>query len=69
MFGATKGFADEDGRGEAGALDTEEGADQGAVATAPAPACGWTFPPPGGRLAPVRAKTATAEAATSPPLT
>ena len=42
---------------------------EGAVATAPAPACGWTLPPAGGRLAPVRAKTATAEAATSPPLT
>src|SRR5205807_4685441 len=40
----------------------------GAVATAPAPACGWTCAAAGGRLAPIRAKTATAEAATSPPL-
>jgi len=43
-------------------------AEEGAVATASARACGWTWPPGCGRLAPINAKAATAEAAISPPL-
>ena len=67
-FGATKGSADDDGRGEMSALDADEGADEGAVATAPAPACGWTLPPPGGQFD-GQGEAAAAEAAASPPLT
>ena len=51
-------------RGEAGAFDAEEGA----VATTPAPACGWMPAVCGVRSAPIRAKTATAEAATRTPV-
>jgi len=40
----------------------------GAVADVPAPACGWAWLAAGVRSAPIRAKAATAEAATSPPL-
>ena len=54
--------------GRPGALDVDARAEEGAVATAPAPACGWTCPAAGGRSAPIRAKTATATAAASPPL-
>jgi len=39
------------------------------VATTPGPACGWRCVLGVGRSAPISAKTATAEAATSPPLT
>ena len=60
----TRGVAEDDGRGEAGAFDAEEGA----VATDPAPACGWTAVECGVRSAPISAKTATADAATRPPL-
>jgi hypothetical protein len=65
-FGATEteGVADDDPRGVAGAFDTGAGA----VATAPVPACGWACLAGSGRLAPIMAKTATAETATSPPL-
>ena len=61
----TRGVADDDGCGEeAGAFDAEEGA----IATVPAPACGWMPVGCGVRSAPIRAKTATAEAATRTPL-
>jgi len=70
MFGETRAAADgadeDDGPGLAAGLDD---AAAGEVATAPAPACGcrwlaagvWWF-------APIRAKAATAEPATSPPV-
>jgi hypothetical protein len=69
-FGETRadaGGADEDPVGELGAgLDDTEA---GEVATAPAPACGCRWLAAGvWWLAPIRAKAATAEPATSPPV-
>ena len=70
-FGETRaaaGGADEDdGPGLAAGLDD---AAAGEVATAPAPACGCRWLAAGGWwwLAPIRAKAATAEPATSPPV-
>jgi hypothetical protein len=68
-FGETRasaGGADEDLVGELGAgLDDTEA---GEVATAPAPACGCRWLAAGVWLAPIRAKAATAEPATSPPV-
>ena len=70
-FGETRtdaGGADEDPAGELGAgLDDTEA---GEVATAPAPACGCRWLAAAGVwwLAPIRAKAATAEPATSPPV-
>ena len=59
-----EGDAEDDARGLAAGFD----ATAGAVAAAPAPACGWAWPAAGVRPAPIMAKAATAEAATSPPL-
>jgi hypothetical protein len=69
-FGETRADAagaDEDPVRELGAgLDDTEA---GEVATAPAPACGWWWLDAGvWWLAPIRAKAATAEPATSPPV-
>jgi hypothetical protein len=54
----------DDARGLADGLDAEAGA----VATASARACGWTWPSGCDRPAPINAKAATAEAAARPPL-
>jgi hypothetical protein len=60
-----EGEAEDDAPGLAGGLAVEAGT----VATAaPAPACGWRCWPAGGRFAPINAKAATAEPATSPPV-
>ena len=68
-FGETcadaEGAAEDDVRGPAAALPDAEA---GAVATAPAPACGWRWLDAGVWLAPIRAKAATAEPATRPPV-
>jgi hypothetical protein len=68
-FGETgadaEGEAEDDVRGPAAALPDAEA---GAVATAPAPACGWRWLGAGVWLAPIRAKAATAEPATRPPV-
>ena len=60
-----EGAAGEGGRGVTGAAD----AGAGVVATTPAPACGWRWLAEGVRSAPIMAKAATPEAATSTPLT
>jgi hypothetical protein len=70
MFGETRAAADgadeDDGPGLAAGLDD---AAAGEVATAPAPACGCRWLAAGAWwLAPIRAKAATAEPATSPPV-
>ena len=59
-----EGEAEDDARGLACGLE----ATAGWVAAAPAPACGWAWPAEGVRSAPIKAKAATAEPATSPPL-
>ena len=68
-FGETRAAADgadeDDVPGLAAGLDDAEA---GEVATAPAPACGWRWLAAGAWLAPIRAKAATAEPATSPPV-
>ena len=68
-FGETcadaEGAAEDDVRGPAAGLPDAEA---GAVATAPAPACGWRWLDAGVWLAPIRAKAATAEPATRPPV-
>ena len=68
-FGETcadaEGEAEDDVRGPAAALPDAEA---GVVATAPAPACGWRWLDAGEWLAPIRAKAATAEPATRPPV-
>jgi hypothetical protein len=58
------GWTGDDALGLAGGLDAEPGA----VATASARACGWTWLPGCDRSAPIKANAATAETATSPPL-
>jgi hypothetical protein len=55
---------EDDAPGLADGLDAEAGR----VAAAPAPVCGWRWLPSGARFAPIRAKAATAEPATSPPV-
>ena len=55
---------EDDAPGLADGLDAEAGR----VAAAPAPVCGWRWLPAGARFAPIRAKAATAEPATSPPV-
>jgi hypothetical protein len=69
MLGETRAAADgadeDDGPGLAAGLDD---AAEGVVATAPAPACGCRWLAAGVWLAPIRAKAATAEPATSPPV-
>ena len=70
MFGETRAAADgadeDDGPGLAAGLDDTAA---GEVATAPAPACGCRWLAAGvWWLAPIRAKAATAEPATSPPV-
>jgi SAM-dependent methyltransferase len=69
-FGGIEAEAEAEGEGDAdppgmaaGALDVEAGA------FATTPAWGWACGPGGVWLAPIRAKTATAEATTRPPLT
>jgi hypothetical protein len=68
-FGETcadaEGGAEDEVRGPDAALP---GAEAGEVATAPAPACGWRWLDAGVWLAPIRAKAATAEPATRPPV-
>ena len=68
-FGETRpgaeGGAEDDVRGLAAGLDDAEA---GAFASAPAPPCGWRWSAAGVWLAPSRAKAATAEPATSPPV-
>jgi len=67
-FGETRadagGAAEDDVRGLVAGSDAEAGV----VATAPAPACGWRWLAAGVRFAPIRAKAATAEPATSAPV-
>jgi hypothetical protein len=58
------GWAGDDAPGLADGLDAEPGA----VATASARACGWTWLPGCDWPAPIKANAATAETATSPPL-
>jgi hypothetical protein len=69
MLGETRAAADgadeDDAPGLAAGLDD---AAEGVVATAPAPACGCRWLAAGVWLAPIRAKAATAEPATSPPV-
>ena len=71
-FGETA--AGDEGEAEAGAEDDAPGladgfdAEPGRVATAPAPACGCWWPADGARFAPIKARAATAEPATSPPV-
>jgi hypothetical protein len=70
IFGETRAAADgadeDDGPGEAAGLDETAA---GEVATAPAPACGCRWLAAGvWGLAPIRAKAATAEPATRPPV-
>ncbi|MGH3178185.1 MAG: hypothetical protein ACRDPF_30465, partial [Streptosporangiaceae bacterium] len=68
MFGETRAAAagaDEDPVPGLGAGSDD--AKAGEVAAAPAPACGWRCLAAGAWLAPIRAKAATAEPATSPP--
>ena len=60
----TEGAAEDDASGLAAALAAEDGA----VTTAPEPAGGWRELLAGGRFAPINAKAATAEPATSPPV-
>jgi hypothetical protein len=60
-----EGEPERDVPGLAAGLDDAEA---GELATAPAPACGWRWPDDGVWLAPIRAKAATAEPATSPPV-
>jgi hypothetical protein len=59
-----EGAAEDDASGLAGALAAEDGA----VTTAPEPADGWGEWSAGDRFAPINAKAATAEPATSPPV-
>jgi hypothetical protein len=68
MAGETRAEGDgagDDVRGLAAGLDDAEALE---FATAPAPACGRWWLDPGVWLAPIRAKAATAEPATSPPV-
>ena len=68
MAGETRAEGDgagDDVRGLAGGLDDAEAVE---VATAPAPACGCRWLDAGVWLAPIRAKAATAEPATRPPV-
>ena len=59
-----EGAAEDDASGLAGGLAAEDGA----VTTTPAPACGWRELSAGDRFAPINAKAATPEPATSPPV-
>jgi hypothetical protein len=59
-----EGAAEDDASGMAGGLAAEDGA----VTTTPAPACGWRELSAGDRFAPIKAKAATPEPATSPPV-
>jgi hypothetical protein len=67
--GLRNALGDREGRADGDVPEPAEGpaARAGAVAWLPAAACGWVWPA-GGRFAPIRAKAASADPITTPPV-